>query len=206
MSLRPHCAVASQGLNTAWKKWPNAVLTRSGAVDQQGTNVFQGQVAGSCCHTPRTQEIGRVQGLSGSTGSRRADSNRGPLHTSDDDMREKPCKLRFIAFAGGRRTERRHEPRRAGRGHADARTPGQLRRRHTRGRVAATDDQRPRDPANSTDLEALVVSPTGFEGQVVYSVIAEIEVRSVVDRWLTAIFKPADGQPLRSSELFPPRA
>jgi hypothetical protein len=61
-------------------------------------------------------------------------------------------------------------------------------------------------PLNSTDLEALVVSPTSFEGQVVYSVIAEIEVRSALDRWLTAVFKPRDAQRLRSAEPFPPRA
>jgi hypothetical protein len=59
-------------------------------------------------------------------------------------------------------------------------------------------------PLNPTDLEALVISPVDFEGRVVYSVIAEIDVRSTIDRWLTAIFRPRDGQPLRSTEGFPP--
>ena len=60
-------------------------------------------------------------------------------------------------------------------------------------------------PLNSTDLKALVISPTAFEGQVVYSVLAEIEVRSVLDRWLSAIFKASDQRPLRSAETFPPK-
>ena len=59
-------------------------------------------------------------------------------------------------------------------------------------------------PLNSTDLEALVVSPTGFEGRVVYTVLAEIEVRSALDRWLTALFRPSESQPLRTGEPFPP--
>jgi hypothetical protein len=59
-------------------------------------------------------------------------------------------------------------------------------------------------PLNSTDLDALIVSPKGFTGQVVYSVIAEIEIRTIADRWLTAIFGPKRDQPLRSSEPFPP--
>ena len=70
--------------------------------------------------------------------------------------------------------------------------------------MAAPVDQRPGDPPKLRRSRDAVASPTGFAGRVVYSVMAEIQVRSLFDRWLTAVFRPRTGQPLRSFDQFSP--
>ncbi|MFI6492076.1 hypothetical protein [Streptomyces sp. NPDC050564] len=59
-------------------------------------------------------------------------------------------------------------------------------------------------PLNATDLQAFVVADRGFRGQIVYSVVARIEIRSTVDRWLTAVFVPKESGTLRHRQDFPP--
>jgi hypothetical protein len=60
-------------------------------------------------------------------------------------------------------------------------------------------------PLATTDLEALVIAPRHFRGDVVYSVVAEIEIRSPLDRWLTAAFAPQPDPKLACTQAFPPR-
>ena len=59
-------------------------------------------------------------------------------------------------------------------------------------------------PLATTDLEALVIAPRPFRGEVVYSVVAEIEIRSPLDRWLTSAFAPQRDPKLGCAQEFPP--
>ncbi|MCX5561720.1 hypothetical protein [Streptomyces sp. NBC_00038] len=59
-------------------------------------------------------------------------------------------------------------------------------------------------PLNATGLEAFVVADHRFRGEIAYSVVARIEIRSTVDRWLTAVFVPKESGTLRHTQAFPP--
>jgi hypothetical protein len=59
-------------------------------------------------------------------------------------------------------------------------------------------------PFNTTDLTALIAHPAGWTGSVRFSVLAQIQVRSLTDRWLTAAFGMRDLERLECSQAFPP--
>jgi hypothetical protein len=59
-------------------------------------------------------------------------------------------------------------------------------------------------PLNTTGLEAFVIADSGFRGEIVYSVVARIEILSTWDRWLTTVFISKNGGALRHAQLFPP--
>ncbi|MGW3036702.1 hypothetical protein ACWDCB_36525 [Streptomyces sp. NPDC001178] len=61
-------------------------------------------------------------------------------------------------------------------------------------------------PLNTTGLEAFVIADRAFRGEILYSVVARIEIRSTWDRWLTAVFVPRDSGVLRHAQPFPPSA
>ncbi|MED7931408.1 hypothetical protein SMD20_44810 [Nonomuraea sp. LP-02] len=58
-------------------------------------------------------------------------------------------------------------------------------------------------PMSTTGMRALVSAGETVSGEIAYSVVAQIEVLTAVDRWLTAVFTPSPGG-LRCCQTFPP--
>jgi hypothetical protein len=59
-------------------------------------------------------------------------------------------------------------------------------------------------PLNTTGLKATISYPPRWSGIVWFSVVAQIQVRSRTDRWLTAAFGMGDSARLECSQEFPP--
>jgi hypothetical protein len=59
-------------------------------------------------------------------------------------------------------------------------------------------------PLNTMDLTTTIAHPPAWRGTVWFSVVAQIQVRSRTDRWLTAAFGMRDSARLRCSQPFPP--
>jgi len=59
-------------------------------------------------------------------------------------------------------------------------------------------------PLNTTGLTATIAHPPQWSGTIWFSVVAQIQVRSRTDRWLTAAFGLGDRARLRCSQAFPP--
>lgn len=59
-------------------------------------------------------------------------------------------------------------------------------------------------PLNTTGLTATIAHPPSWTGTVWFSVVAQIQVRSRTDRWLTAAFGMGDKTRFQCSQPFPP--
>jgi hypothetical protein len=69
-------------------------------------------------------------------------------------------------------------------------------------RLALTDA---RDiPLDTTGLGAVIVHPPRWRGTIAFSVVAQLQVRSRLDRWLTAAFGMSDKARLECTQAFPP--
>lgn len=59
-------------------------------------------------------------------------------------------------------------------------------------------------PLNTMDLTSTIAHPRGWRGTVRFSVVAQLQIRSHTDRWLTAAFGMRDTPQLACSQVFPP--
>jgi hypothetical protein len=58
-------------------------------------------------------------------------------------------------------------------------------------------------PLGTTDLTATIAYPPAWRGTVWFSVVAQLQVLSHTDRWLTAAFGMGDSARLKCSQPFP---
>lgn len=59
-------------------------------------------------------------------------------------------------------------------------------------------------PLDTTGLGAVIAHPVGWRGRVAFSVVAQLQVRSRLDRWLTAAFGMSDRARIECAQPFPP--